>query len=107
MSAGGLTRLEIEKVVCKINAGLWTGKSQSQSNVRRRSLRRETEKNGAPLISPATNDAHGNDNYALRSRRMSAESRKKPMPTAKGMMPKAAAIQASCSMRAITAKVAM
>ena len=45
--------------------------------------------------------------YACRSLRISAESTKKPKPRARGIMPKAAAIQASGSTRAISAKVAI
>src|SRR5437870_10587929 len=45
--------------------------------------------------------------YACRSFRIKAESTKKPKPRARGMMPKAAAIQASGSTRAIRAKVAI
>src|SRR5438128_11091724 len=45
--------------------------------------------------------------YACRSFWISAESTKKHKPRASGMMPKAAAIQASGSTRAISAKVAI
>jgi len=44
---------------------------------------------------------------ACRSRRISAESTKKPSPTLSGIMPKAAAIQASDSTRAMSAKVSV
>jgi hypothetical protein len=43
--------------------------------------------------------------HAWRSRRISAESRKKPKPTLSGIMPNAAAIQASDSTRAMSANV--
>ena len=42
--------------------------------------------------------------YARASRRIRLESRKKPMPTASGMTPKAAATKASGSVRAISTK---
>jgi hypothetical protein len=44
---------------------------------------------------------------ACRSRRISAESTKKPRPMLSGMMPKAAAIQASDSALAMSANVSM
>ena len=49
----------------------------------------------------------GNNQDARKSRRINAESRKKPSPTANGMAPKEAAIQASGSTRAMSVKVIM
>ena len=45
--------------------------------------------------------------YACRSRRISAESTKKPIPMLSGMIPNAAAVHASDSTRAISANVIM
>ena len=47
----------------------------------------------------------GNNQDARKSRRIKAESRKKPSPTDNGIAPKEAAIQASCSTRAMSVKV--
>ena len=48
-----------------------------------------------------------NSQDAPKSRRINAESRKKPSPTVKGIAPKEAAIQASGSTRAMSVKVIM
>src|SRR6267143_505804 len=49
----------------------------------------------------------GNNQDARKSRRIKAESRKKPSPTDNGIAPKEAAIQASGSTRAMSVKVIM
>ena len=48
-----------------------------------------------------------NNQDARKSRRINAESRKKPSPTVNGIAPKEAAIQASGSTRAMSVKVIM
>jgi hypothetical protein len=49
----------------------------------------------------------GNYQDARKSRRINAESRKKPIPMVNGIAPKEAAIQASGSTRAMSVKVIM
>lgn len=50
---------------------------------------------------------HRNNQDPRKSRRINAESRKKPSPTVNGIAPKEAAIQASGSTRAMSVKVTM
>ncbi len=61
------------------------------------------------VADPALHELHTSfeKHYAWRSRRISAESTKNPIPMLSGMIPNAAAVHASDSTRAISANVIM